>query len=185
MLARCCDGAAPRGEPKKMTPRIFYLRTAPHPLLPPIPTAEVAELADAQESGSCGRDTVGVQVPPSAPSGGYPVNGYPLFSMMRAIFQDVRRAHRSRQIPFHLWLTRVRGPVHRFIAIAPGRLENGCCNGRQHKQVSRFCRTYTHRSAFGMPHAGAPHCYCARRAFHCKIVNVFEASEASLSWLTR
>jgi hypothetical protein len=29
--------------------------------------AEVAELADAQDLGSCGRKAVGVQLPPSAP----------------------------------------------------------------------------------------------------------------------
>ena len=29
--------------------------------------AEVAELADAQDLGSCGREAVGVQLPPSAP----------------------------------------------------------------------------------------------------------------------
>src|SRR5579864_3497291 len=29
--------------------------------------AEVAELADAQDLGSCGREAVGVQIPPSAP----------------------------------------------------------------------------------------------------------------------
>ena len=31
------------------------------------PTAEVAELADAQASGACGLRLVGVQIPPSAP----------------------------------------------------------------------------------------------------------------------
>jgi hypothetical protein len=31
--------------------------------------AEVAELADAQDLGSCGRKAVGVQLPPSAPDG--------------------------------------------------------------------------------------------------------------------
>ncbi len=31
-------------------------------------TAGVAELADAQDLGSCGRKAVGVQIPPSAPS---------------------------------------------------------------------------------------------------------------------
>ncbi|CAB3392459.1 protein of unknown function [Kyrpidia spormannii] len=31
--------------------------------------ADVAELADAQDSGSCGRKVVGVQVPSSAPCG--------------------------------------------------------------------------------------------------------------------
>jgi hypothetical protein len=30
--------------------------------------AEVAELADAQDLGSCGRKAVGVQLPPSAPA---------------------------------------------------------------------------------------------------------------------
>ena len=30
-------------------------------------SAEVAELADAQDLGSCGRKAVGVQLPPSAP----------------------------------------------------------------------------------------------------------------------
>jgi hypothetical protein len=29
--------------------------------------AEVAELADAQDLGSCGREAMGVQLPPSAP----------------------------------------------------------------------------------------------------------------------
>lgn len=32
-----------------------------------IADAEVAELADAQDLGSCGREAVGVQLPPSAP----------------------------------------------------------------------------------------------------------------------
>jgi hypothetical protein len=32
--------------------------------------AEVAELADAQDLGSCGREAVGVQLPPSAPRDG-------------------------------------------------------------------------------------------------------------------
>lgn len=34
------------------------------------PLARVAELADAQDSGSCARKGVGVQVPPRAPLGG-------------------------------------------------------------------------------------------------------------------
>ena len=33
----------------------------------PLIRAEVAELADAQDLGSCGRKAVGVQLPPSAP----------------------------------------------------------------------------------------------------------------------
>ena len=33
-----------------------------------ITTAGVAELADAQDLGSCGRKVVGVQIPPPAPS---------------------------------------------------------------------------------------------------------------------
>lgn len=32
------------------------------------PLAGVAELADAQDLGSCGRKAVGVQIPPSAPA---------------------------------------------------------------------------------------------------------------------
>src|SRR5882724_8776950 len=37
-----------------------------------ITTAGVAELADAQDLGSCGRKAVGVQIPPSAPK--YPAS---------------------------------------------------------------------------------------------------------------
>src|SRR5579863_616172 len=43
-------------------------RRGPIPGILDKPLAGVAELADAQDLGSCGRKAVGVQIPPSAPT---------------------------------------------------------------------------------------------------------------------
>ncbi len=45
--------------------------------------AGVAELADAQDLGSCGRKAVGVQIPPSAPK--FPACGFCLDKAQRSI----------------------------------------------------------------------------------------------------
>src|SRR5262245_45914082 len=60
------------------------------------PRAKVAELADAQDSGSCGGDTVGVQVPPFALSFFNSLCGAPRVAERRnrAVVRNVVRAVR-------------------------------------------------------------------------------------------
>jgi hypothetical protein len=48
-------------------------------------TAGVAELADAQDLGSCGRKAVGVQIPPSAPNTPFTLQRAPI-SVFRVAF---------------------------------------------------------------------------------------------------
>ena len=43
-------------------------------------SAEVAELADAQDLGSCGREAVGVQLPPSAPASRFMIETISFFA---------------------------------------------------------------------------------------------------------
>src|SRR5580704_16103868 len=59
-------------------------------------TAGVAELADAQDLGSCGRKAVGVQIPPSAPTirfEGSPSNV--LFQALIALDSRLRPGHNT------------------------------------------------------------------------------------------
>ena len=59
----------PRAQLTKQAKQSLYKRSQNISIISELtPLAGVAELADAQDLGSCGRKAVGVQIPPSAPA---------------------------------------------------------------------------------------------------------------------